>query len=123
MLHKRFIPLLLFALFFLGITYLADIGSFPTHLKSVPYYDSIGHFLLFGIYAFLAQCAFKGKKYFHIPLGTTLVTLYAIADELLQKLSPNRTFDISDLLCGLLGITVATILYYHTSDNRNKDNF
>lgn len=105
--------LISFALFFIVVTILANKGLIPAVLKVIPYYDSIGHFVLFGIYAFLAQMACKGRKYKSIPIGSGMIAVYAIMDEFLQKLSPNRTFDLHDLFFSLLGVSVATFMYIY----------
>lgn len=108
----RFLYLSIFALFFLFVTILAHTKLIPIEIKSIPYYDSIGHFILFGIYAGLAYIAFGKKKVLFLPLGPVLVTLYAIIDELLQKLSPNRSYDLNDLFWGICGIITSTLIVY-----------
>lgn len=109
---KRFLPLALFAAFILVITYLAYKDLLPKEiLKKIPHYDSIGHFVLFGMYAYLAQLAFKGKKFLFVPIGAVLVAVYAVIDEYLQQFSANRSYDVLDLFFGLLGIVAAYIMY------------
>lgn len=115
---KKFIPLIVFTGLILIINFLAYNNLLPRDLKAIPYYDSIGHFVLFGIYAFLAQIAFKGKKFFHIPIGSGLIALYATLDEFIQKFSPNRSFYLWDLFFSLLGILVATYFYHYKNDNK-----
>jgi len=107
---KRIFPVIFFAIFVLAITWLAYNDLIPKQVKVIPYYDSIGHFVLFGIYAYLADLALKGKTVWFIPVGPGLVILYAVIDEFLQKLSANRTFDLRDLFFGLLGISVAILI-------------
>jgi glycopeptide antibiotics resistance protein len=99
----------LFALFVLLVTVLAYEDLLPKDtLRKIPHYDSIGHFVLFGMYAYLAQNALKGKKLSFMPIGASAVALYAIVDEFLQRLSPNRSFDLWDLFFSLCGILAAT---------------
>jgi uncharacterized membrane protein YgdD (TMEM256/DUF423 family) len=87
---------------------LAYVGLIPTQLKSIPYYDSIGHFMLFGILAFSLDRALKGRRTrvmgMTLPIGSTVIAVYAIIDESLQYFSTVRTFNPSDLVCSLLGI-------------------
>lgn len=94
--------------FILGVSVLAYLKYIPTEIKSVPYYDSVGHFILFGMLGFLAEMAFRGLKkkifWMQLPVGSTLVVAYALLDESLQYYSANRTFDLHDLACGLAGI-------------------
>lgn len=109
---KRYLPLILFALFILLITILAYKDLLPKEtLRKIPHYDSIGHFMLFGIYAFLAQLAFKGNKVYFIPIGAGLVAIYATIDELLQQFSVNRSFDIGDLFFSLSGVIIGWVIY------------
>jgi polysaccharide biosynthesis protein VpsQ len=92
------------------ITFLAYINIVPTELKNVPHYDSVGHFVLFGMFGLLVHLALRRRKTsvagILVPIGQTLVILYAVIDEYLQKFSNNRTFDLYDLLFGILGIIV-----------------
>lgn len=94
--------------FIVLVSALAYLKYIPTQVKSIPYYDSIGHFMLFGLLGFFAEMAFQGlkKKMFGItlPVGSILIASYAFIDESLQVFSPNRTFDLHDLALGLLGI-------------------
>jgi polysaccharide biosynthesis protein VpsQ len=97
-----------FFLFIILVSVLAYLQILPTQYKHIPYYDSIGHFMLFGILGFLAHIALDRKHFtigsIKIPTASTLVACYAIADELLQLLSSVRTFDLWDLFFGVLGI-------------------
>lgn len=94
--------------FIVFVSALAYFKYIPTQVNSIPYYDSIGHFMLFGLLGFFAEMAFQGlkKKIFGItlPVGSILVASYAFIDESLQVFSPNRTFDLHDLVLGLFGI-------------------
>jgi hypothetical protein len=91
-----------------GASVLAYFLLIPTQLKSIPYYDSIGHFMLFGILAFSLDQALKGRMIrimgVTLPIGSTIIAVYAIIDESLQYYSTVRTFDPRDLACSLLGI-------------------
>lgn len=95
--------------FLLLVSVLAYLKLIPTEIKSVPYYDSVGHFMLFGMFAFAAEMASRGRKTkvfgMQLPIGATLVAIYAFIDESLQVFSTVRTFDLHDLAFGLAGIT------------------
>ncbi|HLA56098.1 MAG TPA: VanZ family protein [Flavobacterium sp.] len=101
----------------------AYLGIIPTTLKSIPYYDSIGHFILYGIWGFCFGRVFTkatvsfGKLI--IPLGIVIAFAIAIIEESLQNLSPIRTFSLSDLGCGLLGITAACLLLQFKKPNES----
>ena len=103
-----------YTLFLLTIFVLAYMGHIPTKLNLIPFYDSIGHFVLYGTWGFLFAMAFSrplawvGK--FAIQKGIFLVVPVAVVEECLQSLSPTRTFSLFDLGWGLLGITFAWLL-------------
>ena len=89
-------------------TILAYLKLIPHAIKDIPYYDSVGHFMLFGMLAFSLDHAlfhrtskFTGREF---PLGSMLVAVYATLDESVQYYSSTRTFDLGDLSFSLLGI-------------------
>jgi VanZ family protein len=93
---------------------LAYLGAFPVIIKKIPYYDSIGHFFLFGILAFSLDNALRKRMVtaakLSMPLGALVVAFYAVIDEGLQFFSSVRSFDLRDLLFSLLGILIITTL-------------
>jgi VanZ family protein len=97
-----------FFAFIILVSVLAYLQILPTQYKHIPHYDSIGHFMLFGILSFLAHIALDRKHFaiglIKIPAASTLVACYAIVDESLQLFSSVRTFDLWDLFFGVLGI-------------------
>ncbi|MES2436542.1 MAG: VanZ family protein [Patescibacteria group bacterium] len=99
---------LAFFIFLVCFSIFAYVGTMPTAIKMIPYYDSVGHFLLFGILASAADLALQRKTTkifgFTLSLGITLVIAFALIDESLQVLSSSRTFDLHDLSFGLVGI-------------------
>lgn len=109
-------------LFLILVSGLAYFRLIPTEIKSIPYYDSIGHFALFGLFGFFAEMAFKGKKSkvfgMLLPTGVTITIAYACLDEALQITSASRTFDLHDLGFGVLGI----ICFYQISRQLNPKN-
>ena len=82
-------------------------GSLPLFVN-LPFYDKIGHFYLLGMLAYLAHRA--TNRYMveiagiFLPPAALIVTLLVILEELLQALSPNRTFSLLDLGAGFAGI-------------------
>ncbi|MFA6459189.1 MAG: DUF817 domain-containing protein [Candidatus Paceibacterota bacterium] len=94
---------------FVFLSILAYNRLIPSEIKLIPHYDSIGHFVLFGLLGLVAHYSFnrERKNVFgrHIPVGPTLVMSIAFIDEALQVLSINRTFDLMDLFWGLVGIS------------------
>lgn len=109
--YQKYIWPIIFTLFFLfcsTVIYLAYQKKIPSILAIIPYYDYIGHFVLFGLLFYLLHRAIKRfsiKLINHkTPLALLLISAFAIAEESLQIFSPNRTFDLLDLFLSLAGI-------------------
>ncbi|MGB3510851.1 MAG: VanZ family protein, partial [Microcoleaceae cyanobacterium] len=90
----KIIGLFYFFLIILIIS-LANSGKLPTQLLSkIPHYDIIGHFVLYGIAAFLIHRAFQRKMVnifnYQIYLGILLFSIFTVAEEFIQQLIPNR---------------------------------
>ncbi|SDJ82033.1 hypothetical protein SAMN04488540_1148 [Ferrimonas sediminum] len=99
--------------FILWIIYLANSGGdsvFFDLVRHLPYGDKLGHFCLFGLLTLAAnlgtglRTVLFGRWY----LGTTLVSLFVLLEELSQILLPRRTFDLADLAADLAGIVLFT---------------
>lgn len=98
----------------LAISALAYLDLLPGELNEIPFSDTIGHFALFGLAAYLADRAL-GRRRVHalgwaLALGPLAVAGFAVVDELLQLLSPVREFDLVDLAAGLSGVLLAGLL-------------
>lgn len=87
-------------------TIAAYLGRIPTELKAIPYYDTVGHFGLFGGLAAALDHMLGRRSFRRVPLSALIVGGYAIFDESLQSLSPLRAVDPADLAAGLIGIAV-----------------
>ena len=104
---------MLFALAFLAIILLADIGCMPPFLASLysfPYGDVLGHFLLVGALAFLVNLGLSNKTVIlrskKILLGSLLLAVLMTLEELAQLFFPARTFSLLDLAASYLGILI-----------------
>lgn len=110
-------------LILIGIMLTADFGLLPyAFLEQIPYYDTIGHFILYGIASFLSHRA-TGRKMliifnYPVPFGPFLFVGFTIAEEILQMILPNRTFSFLDLTASLLGI----ILFYQWGEYQDQRN-
>lgn len=100
--------LILFVVFLVVMSVLAYNQLIPTDIKTLPFYDSIGHFFLFGLLGLIAHYTFERRRVplfgRIVPLGPTLAISYAFIDESLQVFSDYRTFDLVDLFWGVMGI-------------------
>ena len=100
-----------FAVFMTMLVLLADAGrgQWLFQLANwVPGGDKTGHFVLFGILAFLVNVVTRASivRIGRVPLlrGCLLVAVIASMEELSQLAFATRTFDLRDLGAGLLGI-------------------
>jgi hypothetical protein len=113
--------LALYTLLILIIFALAYLKYIPTALEAIPYYDSIGHFVLYGIWGYLFAQTFQKTIFvvakIKVPLGTLIILPIAIIEECLQSLSPVRTFNFFDMGWGILGISVACCLIHFNDKN------
>ena len=109
---KRFrIACSLFAVFVGAIIYAADAGIGQRYfdiVRSFPMGDKISHFLLMGTLAGLANlsigCRTLGGSRIRPGLGTVIVTILVVAEEISQIWIPGRSFDLLDLTADFLGI-------------------
>jgi len=103
-----------FTLFIILVIVLAYTNLIPREIDRIPYYDELGHYILYGTWGFLCSKIFSKplirKKFFIITYGICIVLCIALIEEFFQLLSPVRTFSLVDLLLGVLGIGVAAIL-------------
>lgn len=108
--------------FYLGILFAISMSAYlkviPTEVARFPYYDTILHFLLLGIAAYLSHLALN-KRQIHIlgtalPMAPFIVLLFCILDEVIQKFTPHRSADIVDLIADICGIIVFTWLAENT---------
>ena len=105
-----------FLLFMLAVVVAADTGTLPFFIRRMyrfPGGDWAGHFVLYGILAFLAARAIPRRVSvfrWMLPVSALLVFLMAALEELSQFWFPLRTPDLYDLSFGVLGIILGTWL-------------
>jgi VanZ family protein len=105
-----------FLLFMLWVAVSADRGALPVWLRDIyrfPGGDWVGHFVLYGILAFLGARAFPQRLRLGpmtLPLSLLLVLLLATLEEISQFWFPLRTPDLRDLAFGFAGAAVGTWL-------------
>ncbi|MBL1200431.1 antibiotic resistance protein VanZ [Nostoc linckia z18] len=104
--------------FYFGILMSISISAYlkiiPVELSQFPYFDTIMHFLLLGIAAYLGHLALNKRKIeifnISLPLTPFLVIFFCIVDEIIQLLTPHRSFDLVDLAADLFGVVLFTFL-------------
>ncbi len=106
-----------FFLFLLVVAYWADTDSMPKVLGAMtefPYGDKIGHFVLYGILAYLLTVAMPFRRVnilrWSLPLGLVLAAGFATLEEVSQLFFAARTASLTDLFSGYSGIVAAVVL-------------
>lgn len=106
-----------FSLFILWVIYTADTGGtivFTEMIRFLPFPDKWGHMLLFGFLTLLLNLTLKGKRIsvrsYKPYLGTVLVSIFVVIEELSQGFLDTRSMDYLDLLADGLGIWMFTWL-------------
>lgn len=104
---------------------IADSGHGPetwSLISTVPGADKIGHAVLFGIMALLADLTLRGRGVPRakpvVPVGSAMVAVFAIGEEFSQRFIPGRTFDLGDLAAGLAGIAAGAIVAWFANRRR-----
>ncbi|HEY9734918.1 MAG TPA: hypothetical protein V6D06_01505 [Trichocoleus sp.] len=92
---------------FLTILLLAYTNRLPSFLGEIPYYDKIGHVVLYAVPTYLGHrlCRYR-QIVCWVPLFPALFALFTVTEELGQSLSPYRTLDPTDLIASFIGIAV-----------------
>jgi VanZ family protein len=131
MIFLRTISRYLLIAWFLTIIILSSIPNIPTlkiHTARVEIrLDHIMHFCEYGVLTFLAFLSFAGNEfkinYKKFILITLSLILFAVLDELHQKLIPGRSCNIKDVLSNISGILAAiifTLLVFRSIGIRSK---
>ncbi|MFN6572276.1 antibiotic resistance protein VanZ [Nostoc minutum NIES-26] len=98
----------------ISISLAAYLKVIPSEISKFPYYDTILHFLLLGIAAYLSHLALNKRKIkflnISLPLAPLIVIFFCVIDEIIQLFVPYRSFDLVDLAADLCGIVLFTWL-------------
>lgn len=115
---------LVFFTFILWIIFLANTGSnniLFDIIRSIPNGDKFGHFFLYGMLTLVINLELKSKTInigkYNLLLGTVLVCIFVVLEELSQGFIPSRTLDYQDLLADAMGIYIFTFVYLYISKN------
>jgi VanZ family protein len=101
----------LFTVFIIAVVILADNGKLASlhFIYDFPNGDKAGHFILFGILAFLLDLTFfqalprADRKRVAFMIGLVLALLIGL-EEFSQKFIPERTSSLFDLLASYIGV-------------------
>jgi polysaccharide biosynthesis protein VpsQ len=107
---------LLFLLFILLVIVAADLGAIPPFIHAMyafPNGDLVGHFVLYGILAFLLAHAFPKRLNlgrWPVPITALAILAFAALEEISQGWFATRTSSWLDFACSLLGILLGSWL-------------
>ncbi|MGF2012674.1 MULTISPECIES: VanZ family protein [unclassified Nostoc] len=108
----------------MSISMAAYLRIIPVEISQFPYYDTILHFLLLGIAAYLSHLALNKRKIqifnIFLPLAPLIVIFFCIVDEIIQLFVPYRSFDLVDLGADLCGIILFTWLAEKLKLNKSE---
>lgn len=93
----------------------AYIDAIPTEIALVPMYDSIGHFVLYGIWFYLLHEALGRKTLGMIPLAFLILFPLVALEEFAQNLASTRTFSLIDLSWGVFGMLLVALIFQRTT--------
>lgn len=87
----------------------------------IPYFDKIGHFLVFGLMATMLCRLYPGKETeFRSGLfAIVATTLFGLMDETRQLTNPQRFFEWADWWADTAGAILAVVLYQNWDFYRN----
>lgn len=99
---------LLYAALFGWILVLAYTGNLPSQLAVIPYYDKLGHIILYGLAAYLGHRLLHPFTlrlgHYRLPLWVLAFSGWTLVEEGVQFFAPTRSLDALDLVCSVLGI-------------------
>ncbi len=86
------------------ILWLAYQGKLPGFLTAN---DKAAHVILYGIATFVGHRVLDFRSVWRrIPMFPALFGIFTVVEEFAQSLSPNRTFDLGDLVASFVGIAI-----------------
>jgi hypothetical protein len=109
--------LVVMALIVVTLIGLADVGRgrhFFLWVGQVPAGDKVGHLIIFGLMALLANLALNGARLrfgsWTVLKGSLFVLVPTVLEEFSQIFFRSRTFDLRDLAADFLGIFLGGLL-------------
>lgn len=121
-LFKRILYPVAFFSFISFIIYQADTAhyNYAFHMVGkIPYGDKIGHIVLYGFMAFLLNYGLGGRKWFKQQIGSLVVLVFSVLEEISQLYLPSRSFDFADIAASVVGIVLFTVLS-QVVDNKTR---
>lgn len=110
---RAWIPWIAFVAFaaFIGfVIWVANTGQgrrYWNFLNHIPYGDKLGHVLLMGTLCLLLNLALGCRRLDRLLLGSVIVAVFVLCEEISQIFIQSRTFDLMDLMADAIGILIA----------------
>lgn len=99
-----------YAILFGLLLVLAYTGNLPSQLAVIPYYDKVGHVILYGVAAYLGHRVLHRFTLrfgcYRLPLWILVFSGWTLAEEGAQFFAPTRSLDALDLVCSVFGIVI-----------------
>ena len=110
-----FLVAILYFSFIFWIIVEADKGVpnfFIDNVEAIPYGDKLGHLMIYGVLSLLMNLILQRFtfRFCALPVGSFLVLMFALAEELSQGFFPSRTLDIGDVIADVIGVYVAAFI-------------
>ena len=119
--------LLAFFISLVGLIVSVDSGSMPQlwgPVYAIPFGDKVGHFVLMGIFSFLANLSLNCREVRwagrSMMLGTLIVFVLVAGEEISQAFIATRSCDAVDFLADTAGILLGAMAAKHYSRMRSK---
>lgn len=111
--HARYF-LILLIIAILAVSSIPNLPTLKIHTAKTEFrLDYLIHFCEYGVLAFVAFLSFAGKEfkigYRKVLLIVVSLIVFAVLDELHQKLIPGRTYNIKDIMSNVAGIVAVTV--------------
>jgi hypothetical protein len=108
---------IIYALFLALLVFMADQKQYQfifRVVRSTPYADKVGHFLLMGLFSLLVNLALSCRKMkvggLYFLIGSAIVALVVTLEEFSQIFVRYRSFDLFDLASDYTGIFLFGLL-------------
>jgi VanZ family protein len=111
--HARYF-LIFLVIAILAVSSIPNLPTLKIHTAKTEFrLDYLIHFCEYGVLAFVAFLSFAGKEfkigYRKVLLIVVSLIVFAVLDELHQKLIPGRTYNIKDIMSNVAGIVAVTV--------------
>lgn len=105
----------------LALSGLAYADRLPEWTHAFPHSDWVAHFLFLGGLGWMLHLAMRRRLWFWIPVGPGVASVWSLADESFQLMSPHRSFSFADMAANFLGIWLVYGLWLLFQKRKRKE--